>query len=197
MSTSRSKQNDITKKIWIDFGKQLKSFIIKRVSDASLADDILQEVFIKIHSNVETLKDDQKIKAWIYQITRNSIVDYYRRKRIDTKELDESLGYEVFMEEESEKEIALGLEDMVKELPPKYSEALHLTEFEGLKQKELATKIGLTVSAAKNRVQRARQMIKDDLMRCCHFEFDRYGTIIDYHPITCCCCHQYREDNPS
>ena len=189
MDAHTNEKNEKTKKIWIEFGKQLKSFIIKRVSDASFADDILQEVFIKIHSNVDTLKDEQKIKAWIYQITRNSIVDYYRRKRLNTKELDESLGYEAFAEEESEKEIASGLKDMVNELPSKYSEALNLTEFEGLKQKELAKKIGLSVSAAKNRVQRARQMIKDDLMRCCHFEFDRYGTIIDYHPITCCCCH--------
>ena len=103
----------------------------------------------------------------------------------------------MFMDDESEQEIAAGLEAIAKRLPPKYSEAILLTEFEGLKQKELAEKIGLSLSAAKNRVQRARQMIKDDLMRCCHFEFDSYGTIIDYHPITCCCCHQHHEDKPA
>jgi RNA polymerase sigma-70 factor (ECF subfamily) len=197
MKAHTNEQNDKTEKIWIEFSNQLKSFISRKVADTSVAEDILQEVFIKIHSNIDSLKDEQKIKAWIYQITRNSIIDYYRKRRIDTKELDDSYGYEMLTEDESEQEIASGLEDMVKELPPQYAEAILLTEFKGLKQKELANKIGLSISAAKKRVQRARQMIKDDLMKCCHFEFDRYGSIIDYHPITCCCCHQYHEDNPT
>ena len=195
MKSSLSNKNNKTEKIWVEFGNQLKAFISRKISDTSVADDILQDVFIKIHSNVDNLKDEQKIKGWIYQITRNSIIDYYRKRKNDNQALNDSYGYEMATEVDPDQEIALGLEEMVKKLPPKYAEALLLTEFKGLKQKELATKIGLSISAAKNRVQRARQMIKDDLMKCCHFEFDRYGTIIDYHPITCCCCHQHYENH--
>lgn len=191
MDTNNNSRNDKTKQIWTEFSNQLKNFIYRKVSDTSAADDILQDVFIKIHSNIDNLKDEQKVKGWIYQITRNSITDYYRKKRNSKAALKDIYSYEMFTDDESEQEIASGLEAIVKKLPPKYSEAIYLTEFEGLKQKELAEKIGLSISAAKNRVQRARQMIKDDLMRCCHFEFDSYGTIIDYHPITCCCCHQH------
>jgi RNA polymerase sigma-70 factor (ECF subfamily) len=194
---SLNQRNDKTKKIWVEFSNQLKAFISRKVTDASIADDILQDVFIKIHSNVDKLKDEQKIRGWIYQITRNSIIDHYRKRKVDQQSLDDSYGYEMTTEADPDQEIASGLEEMVKELPPIYAEALHLTEFKGLKQKELADKIGLSISAAKNRVQRARQMIKDDLMKCCHFEFDRYGTIIDYHPVTCCCCHQHHGDNSS
>ena len=197
METSGSSQTNKTEKIWIEFSKQLKSFISRRVKDNSLAEDILQDVFVKIHSNIDKLKDEQKIKGWLFRIARNCIIDYYRKRIIDSKELKDSYGYEMFEENDAEQEIASGLLNIIKELQPIYSEALLLTEFEGIKQTELAKKIGLSTSAAKNRVQRARQMIKDDLMKCCHFEFDRYGTIIDYHPITCCCCHQYHEDNPA
>ena len=197
MESHRNSSNDKTEKIWIEFSKQLKIFITRKVTDASIADDILQDVFIKIHSNIDSLMDEQKVRAWIYRITRNSIIDYYRKKKNVNTALKDIHSYEMFAEDESEREIAAGLEAIVNRLPPKYSEAILLTEFEGLKQKELADKIGLSVSAAKNRVQRARQMIKDDLMRCCHFEFDSYGTIIDYHPITCCCCRQHHEKNPS
>jgi RNA polymerase sigma-70 factor (ECF subfamily) len=191
METDKNRSNDKTERIWTEFSDQLKKFIFRKVSDTSAADDILQDVFIKIHSNIDSLKDELKVRGWIYRITRNSIIDYYRNKRNVKTALKDIHSYEMFTEDDAEKEIADGLERLVKKLPTKYSEAIILTEFEGLKQKELADKIGLSVSAAKNRVQRARQMIKDDLMRCCHFEFDRYGTIIDYHPITCCCCHQH------
>lgn len=197
METSGSSQTNKTEKIWKEFSNQLKSFISRRVKDNSITEDILQDVFVKIHSNIDNLKDEQKIKGWLFRIAKNSIIDYYRKRIIDSKELKDSYGYEIFEENDAEQEIASGLLDIIKELPPIYSEALLLTEFEGIKQTELAKKIGLSTSAAKNRVQRARQMIKDDLMKCCHFEFDRYGTIIDYHPITCCCCHQYHEDNPA
>ena len=192
-----SSQTNKTEKIWIEFGNQLKSFISRRVKDISVAEDILQDVFVKIHSNIDNLKDEQKIKGWLFRIAKNCIIDYYRKKIIDSKELKDSYDYEISEGNDAEQEIASGLLDMIKELPPIYSEALLLTEFEGIKQTELAKKIGLSTSAAKNRVQRARQMIKDDLMKCCHFEFDRYGTIIGYHPITCCCCHQYHEDSPA
>jgi RNA polymerase sigma-70 factor (ECF subfamily) len=77
---------------------------------------------------------------------------------------------------------------MIDSLPSHYREALLLTEYEGLSQKDLADRLGISISGAKSRVQRARAMLRDLLMECCHFEFDRYGTVIDYHPIACCCC---------
>ena len=77
---------------------------------------------------------------------------------------------------------------MIEGLPVKHREALKLTEYEGMTQKELAAKLGISISGAKSRVQRARAMLKDALMQCCHFELDRYGTVIDYHPRTCSSC---------
>ena len=61
-----------TEAIWTAFSDQLKQFILSRTADESLADDILQDVFLKIHSRIDTLKDDTKIRGWIYQITRNT-----------------------------------------------------------------------------------------------------------------------------
>ena len=200
-----------TESIWKVCSKGLKSFILKRLSDPSLADDILQEVFLKIHSKIDSLKDDTKICSWIYSIARNLIVDYYRQRKtsfvdIDTIHLadeaddenpnisiviDEaivSLTYEE-KEQSAAQEIVAGLRDMVESLPEKYSQALLLVEFDGLSQIELAKKLGVSVAGAKSRVQRGRQMLKDMLMRCCHFEFDKYGTIIDSHPVKCCCCN--------
>lgn len=180
-----------TEKIWTEFSNQLRSFILHHISDISTADDILQDVFIKIHSQIDTLRDDMKIRAWVYQIARNTIIDYYRKRKVNVENLDTINKVDDNFNDSPAQEIALGLEEMVNDLPEKYAQALILTEFQGLTQKDLAKKIGLSVSAAKSRVQRARAILKDSLMKCCHFEFDCFGTIIDYHPITCCCCKRY------
>jgi RNA polymerase sigma-70 factor (ECF subfamily) len=70
----------------------------------------------------------------------------------------------------------------VQGLPPIYREALELTEYDGLSQVELARRLGLSVSAAKSRVQRARALVRATVDRCCHFEVDRYGTVLGYTP---------------
>jgi RNA polymerase sigma-70 factor (ECF subfamily) len=72
-----------TEAIWTKFSPQLKYFILKRVSDESIADDILQEVFKKNHLHIGTLIDDTKVERWIYQITRNTIIDHYRTQKIE------------------------------------------------------------------------------------------------------------------
>lgn len=176
--------------IWREFSEKLRGFIAKRVNDPMLVDDILQDVFLKIHTNLDHLKNLAKLKSWIYQITRNAIIDYYRSYRINS-ELPENLEEpeENLLINASQK-LAGSLREMIKLLPPQYSEALFLTEFGGMKQTDLAKKLGISLSGAKSRVQRGRRMLKELLYQCCHFEFDRRGMIIDYHPIACSCCSQ-------
>ena len=195
--------NPSTETIWSEYSKQLKGYILKRVSDSSEADDILQEVFIKIHEKIDLLKDQTKINGWIYRITKNSIIDYYRKKKLkysDIQQLtinelntldDSNLSEEINPEER----IASGLQLMINSLPKEYAQALNMVEFQGLTQVQLAKELNISVSGAKSRIQRGRQMLKDSLMKCCHYEFDKYGTIISSHPIRCCCCHQNSENN--
>ena len=77
----------MTEQIWKNFNQQLLGFIKARINDQEVAKDILQEVFIKIHQKIDSIQDKQKITSWIYQITRNTIIDYYRKKKQDTVEL--------------------------------------------------------------------------------------------------------------
>jgi len=70
--------------IWLEYHNRLFAFIKKRV-DESEAEDILQDVFTKIFSRIDTIKDNIKIENWIYQITRNAVIDYYRGKKKNIK----------------------------------------------------------------------------------------------------------------
>lgn len=178
-----------TEELWTLFSDRLRAFIISKVKDESVANDILQEVFLRIHQNIDKLEDQSKVQSWIFQIARNAVTDYFR------KASKSSQSNETFDQEEESKDYSIfdeAVRDMVSmmnRMPPEYCEALCLTELEGLSQKEYAEKIGISYSGAKSRVQRARTILKDMLMDCCHYQFDKYGTVLSIHPKCCCCCH--------
>ncbi len=171
-----------TEQIWTEFSDSLKQFIIRRVSTESDAEDILQNVFIKIYRNIHTLKADAKLQAWVSQITRNAITDYYRQRNI-VVELPDTLAEptnETAANETAPGEITACLKPMVDSLPEKYRQAIVLTEFEGMSQKAMSENMGLSFSGAKSRVQRGRQQLQAMLLQCCHIEFDRRGNVVDH-----------------
>jgi len=166
------------------------------VQNDELAKDIHQDVFIKIHENIESLKDDKKVKSWVLQITRNTILDYYNsnKKSISEIELsnlqDQTLDIYTVIDNKSrnlETEITEGLIPLINSLPKKYAEAIRLVEFEGLSQVQLAKKLNISPSGAKSRVQRGRKLIKETLLNCCHYKFDKYGKVIDLKSFKSCC----------
>ena len=180
--------------LWIDFSARLSAFIRSRVEDDVAAEDLLQEVFLRIHTRMDTLRETDRLESWVYQIARNAIIDHYRARR-SLDPLHESIPEmdDLFQEPDSAAEIAASMHEMVAALPEPYREALLLTEFQGLNQQELADRLGISLSGAKSRVQRARQKIKNELLSCCHFEFDRYGRIVDYWAHCCCCAEAARK----
>ncbi len=179
---------------WDQYSQRLRAFIRGRVWDDGEAEDILQEVFIRIHRNLCCRPEAEwnKPESWIYQIARNLIIDHYRRQR-EMVEIPDSLPAAPDLpEEDPEAVLALSLKEMIDELPGPYRQALLLTEYQGLSQRQLAESQGISLSAAKSRVQRARDKLRDMLLRCCHFEFDRRGRILDYYD-HCCGCNPTRE----
>src|SRR5213595_61872 len=70
-----------TEKVWEEFHPKLKQFVLRRIPDAQSSEDVLQDVFLKIHTRIDTLRDEEKLQSWIYQIARNAIADYYREHR--------------------------------------------------------------------------------------------------------------------
>ena len=171
------------------FQERLRRFILKRVNDSTAADDILQDVFLKIHTRADSLQDETKLESWIFQITRNTIIDHYRSQgktdRLDGIDLAEEIPHD-----QAHKRLATTVRSFIDQLPPLYREALVLVEYDGLSQAEVASRLGVSLSGAKSRVQRARAMLRDLLMKCCHFEFDQYGTVLDYYPHSCSCCSE-------
>lgn len=178
-----------TERVWEEFHTPLQQFIRQRISDEAAAEDVLQDVFLKIHQHMDALKDVRKLEGWIYQITRHAIIDAYRESR-PTTTLDAAEVLDLPAElpdDDVVSELLPCVRAMVRGLPELDRQALVLTEYQGLTQKELAERLGLSFSGAKSRVQRAREKLRQQLLDCCHFELDRRGHIIDYQP-RCHCC---------
>jgi RNA polymerase sigma-70 factor (ECF subfamily) len=179
-----------TEQAWEAFHVPLQHFIRRRVSDEETTKDVLQEVFLKIHQYIDTLKETKKLESWVYQITRNAIIDSYRRKEKPMKTLDTPEMMDM-PEELPDDDIVTALSPavraIVRSLPEQDRQALILTEYQGLTQKEFGERLGLSFSGAKLRVQRAREKLKQMLLDCCHFEVNRRGHVIDYQS-NCRCC---------
>jgi RNA polymerase sigma-70 factor (ECF subfamily) len=177
----------MTEELWQGMHDGLRAFIAKRVSDQSHAEDVLQEVFVRVHRQLESVNDPRRIISWIYQVTRNAIIDYYR-KPARRHEIPaglsadiEAVGGELQEESgDSGSELAGCLRPMIERLSRDYREAITLVELDGLTQQAAAEQMGLSLSGMKSRVQRGRKQLKQMLDDCCLIELDRRGGVIEY-----------------
>ena len=177
--------------VWNEYYDQLLRFIRRRVSDKATAEDLLQNVFLKMLTNIESLKDSTKIKSWLFQITRNTIVDHFRKtqKQGDIASLPSEENEEI--SDDVMEEVESWVAPFINRLPEKYREALILSEIKGMSQKEMALYLGISYSAAKTRVHRGRLLLKQKLTECCIFYTDKYGNIMNYesNPNYCKSCN--------
>jgi RNA polymerase sigma-70 factor (ECF subfamily) len=171
-----------TEAVWNEVSGRLRRFIAARVRNRDDAEDVLQDVFVKIHDQLPRLEDASRLHAWVYQITRNAIADDYRRRGRApelTAEFPEDLAAEE-SEADLTDEVAAWLVPMIETLPPRYRDALLLSEVRGLTQQETAERLGISLSGAKSRVQRGRERLRETLVSCCHVELDREGRVVEW-----------------
>jgi RNA polymerase sigma-70 factor (ECF subfamily) len=165
--------------IWRDYHRGLLSFIRRRVGAADMAEDILQDVFVKAHSRLDTLANADRVQSWLYQIARNTIIDYHRTRK-NTEPLPDEIAQQPEHIDEEWRELGKCVLPMIETLPEGYRDALRLSEIESLPLKEVAERLNISLPGAKSRVQRGRAKLKRAFLDCCHFKFDRRGKPIDW-----------------
>ncbi|SKA44272.1 RNA polymerase, sigma subunit, SigZ [Chitinophaga eiseniae] len=169
--------------IWQQFSNELEKFICRQTGDDAVCKDLLQEVFLKVYINLAKVSAADNIRAYLYRMANNVITDHHRRRQ---KVRQVSVAYgpdpaEEAVPPEEEYTLAGCLRPMMETLPEIYRQALILTELDGYTQKQYADIAGISVSGAKSRVQRARERLKEIILQCCEYEFDKYGNIL-----SCC-----------
>ena len=172
--------------LWQELGGRIKAFIRQRIDHQQDVEDLLQEVFLKIHQEACSVKDREKAQAWVYRIARNTVVDHYRAKGRGPRagelplELAEQSPADEIDAGDVHEEVLSWLEPMIQNLPSKYSQALRLADIEGLTQQQVADRLGLSLSGAKSRVQRARVQLGEMLQACCRIELGMDGRVVEY-----------------
>ena len=168
--------------LYSTFRQELLGYLKSKVRSKEDAEDILQNVFVKISANISQLSDEVKVKNWIFTITRNAIIDYYRgnaskKRTAIVEEIDEDVV------EKTDPDPTKGLDQcmntMISLLPEEYREIIIDSEIKGVKQKDLADHYGMAYPSMRSRVQRGREKLKQLLSNCCDIQTDKQGNIIE------------------
>ena len=167
--------------IYKQFHSDLLGYVKSKVRSREDAEDILQNVFIKISSNIDKLTEDVKLKSWIFTITRNAIIDYYRvnatKKKVAVpEEIDENILE--LDDPDPTKGLDQCMNSMIRLLPEEYRDIIIDSEIKGIKQKDLADKYEMAYPSMRSRVQRGRERLKQLFYNCCHIETDKHGNIL-------------------
>jgi RNA polymerase sigma-70 factor (ECF subfamily) len=176
---------------WNEIQERLKSLAYRYTKDWAAAEDIVQDVFLKVHDRLGQLRDPKKLNNWLFRITRNAINDYFR-------DLSRSIP-EGTIAWQNEGEtlndcVESCLKQMLQTIPEKYRAALELTGMKQMSQTELATTLNISYSGAKSRVQRARQMLREKMESHYGIQFDSYGNVlVCENRVACNCPPQFSE----
>lgn len=167
--------------VYTEFHRSLLAYVRSKIRSKEDAEDIMQNVFAKISANADSLSEKEKIQNWLFTVTRNAVIDYYRvnakRKNV---ELNESISEQLLNEESTD--ATKGLDNcvatMIALLPEEYKGIVEAAEINGISQKELAEKYGMAYSSMRSRVQRGRERLKQLFYNCCHIKTDNRGNVL-------------------
>ena len=165
--------------LWQEHKKELRNFILKRVKEEDLTNDILQDVLMKVYNFCISKSGVRNIRSWLYQIAQNTITDHYR-KQSKTTNLDNLIEIEYEDQNIAFSEATNYILPMIEFLPKEYAVPLKFADLDNIKQADIAKKLNLSLSATKSRIQRARQLLKAEFITCCHFKTDKQGNLISF-----------------
>ena len=169
------------KKAWRQHKAEIRSFLARRAESASEADDLLQEVFLRALHLGEDFCALDNARAWLFQVARNLLVDRLRLSK-EKVPLPEDLLAESPAEPAPVDLLSHCLPRVLSELSPEDREAIVLCDIEGMTQKAFAERLGLSLPAAKSRVQRARQRLRARLAEACQVSLDEEGKVCCFVP---------------
>lgn len=165
-----------TTAIWKKYHQHLRRFIFSKVRDEQVTDDLLQEVFIRIHTKSHQLIDSKKLKPWTLTIARNIVMDSFKNENL-SESLTEST--EIINPEISDSHTALDcLPGIINDLPGKYKKALYMADIKGIKQTEIAKKLNLALPTIKSQIQRGRKLIVQGFIDCCDYKLNSRGKLV-------------------
>jgi RNA polymerase sigma-70 factor (ECF subfamily) len=190
LSSSNQRLTDL----WSSFGSPIRGYILSLTRDATEADDLTQETFLRAIRKLDALKDDSKLSSWLYRIATNICHDRYRQKSrqrdsvsLDTSadEMSESMEPAIADTESppldqllEQSEMSDCVQRYLDELSDSYRAVILLHDLEGMTNDEIAKMLGCSLGSVKIRLHRARAKLKSALQNACAFSTDKRGVLV-------------------
>jgi len=170
--------------IYDQYYQRVRKFILHTVRNDWVADDLVQETFIRVNNNLENIRDAAKLQAWIFRIASNLCQDYFRHQGKAPQPGSEEISAETLpakiptiqkeLEQGQMRKCVFGL---VNRLPESLRSVIILADVSEFSQREIAEILGITVDNVKIRLHRARKKLKDLLEEHCVFEKDERNVL--------------------
>lgn len=170
---------------WRKHEAELKAYLDHRLKDAHLADDLLQDVFVKAMRQGNRFCSLSSARAWLFEVARNTLADHFRLRK-EQVELPDDLAIDI-EEPATVDSLAACIPRVLSELTENDREALMLCDLQGMTQEEYARLKGLSLPGAKSRIQRARKRLLEQLTKACQVQFDENGQVLHFVPRPAVC----------
>ena len=161
--------------LWIKYKSGLKYYILKKIKNEDIANDLSHEVVMKVYNSCCSGNEIKNIRSWMFQIAHNTVIDYLKKENKYTDEVTDIIDPD---EINPYREVEELMKPLIKLLPDKYATPLQLADIQGLNQTEVAKKMNLSLTATKSRIQRARILLKEKIIECCNLEMNAKGNPI-------------------
>lgn len=168
-------------KAWQTTQKELLAYLRHRLDSVPEAEDLLQEVFLRALRQGQRFCAVNQPRAWIFQVARNALADRLRVHR-ENLPLPEVLASENHDASDAVDDLSQCLPRVLSELKPADRLAIELCDLGGAPQQVLAEHLGISLSGAKSRLQRARQRLKERMESACQVRYNESGHVESFTP---------------
>lgn len=162
------------------YERPVYSLIYRMVRDATAAEDLAQDAFIKVLNHIDKYRPEFKFSSWLFKIANNIAIDHLRRRQIDTISMDgsphatsasdvEATRFEIAdqsenaLDELAARELGSAIEVAIASLRPEYRNCIMLRHVEGRSYEEIAATLDLPLGTVKTYIHRARHQLRDVL----------------------------------
>ena len=159
---------------------------LSRTAGNDYAEDLAQEVFLKISSSLHSFRNESAVSTWIYRIAFNTAMDFLRKQKnkpLVCDLVDKKLFYRResdYLTEEFrfiQNEMNECICSYIKQLSPKYKTAVILREYEGMNASQISEVLGIKPESAKTLLKRARKLLKSKLEEACNFYYNEMNLL--------------------
>ncbi|EJC61046.1 RNA polymerase, sigma-24 subunit, ECF subfamily protein [Alcaligenes faecalis subsp. faecalis NCIB 8687] len=168
-------------KAWQSYHSELRRFLVARLGDEAASDDVLQDVFFRAMRSGSQFCELNNSRAWLYEVTRNAVIDRHRMAKVWVPASDELIADSDETQDDPVVLLESCLINALGRLAPDDRDILEQCDLAGDTQAAYAKRRGLSLPAVKARIRRARERLRDDLVRHCDVQWDSANKV---------CCHR-------